>query len=106
MMDFAALKEGLVADGYSDDTAYARIAHDVVLLANTKEQIFAEKLKSLLGTQVQIKTGRKKSKVEIEFYSEEDLERILGLIGQHRAASNQERIEKLRQFSQTGKFTV
>ena len=32
-MDFAALKEGLVADGYSDDTAYARIAHDVVLKA-------------------------------------------------------------------------
>ena len=66
----------------------------------------AEKLKNLLGTQVQIKTGRKKSKVEIEFYSEEDLERILGLIGQQREASNQERIEKLRQFSQTGKFTV
>ena len=66
----------------------------------------AEKLKNLLGTQVQIKTGRKKSKVEIEFYSEEDLERILGLIGQHRETSNQERIEKLRQFSQTGKFTV
>lgn len=66
----------------------------------------AEKLKTLLGTQVQIKTGRKKSKVEIEFYSEEDLERILGLIGQHRAASNQDKIEKLRQFSQTGRFTV
>ena len=66
----------------------------------------AEKLKTLLGTQVQIKTGREKSKVEIEFYSEEDLERILGLIGQHRAASNQDKIEKLRQFSQTGRFTV
>ena len=66
----------------------------------------AERLKNLLGTQVQIKTGRKKSKVEIEFYSEEDLERILGLIGQQRETSNQERIEKLRQFSQTGKFTV
>ena len=66
----------------------------------------AEKLQNILGTQVQIKTGRKKSKVEIEFYSEEDLERILGLIGERRDASNQERIEKLRQFSQTGKFTV
>lgn len=74
--------------------------------ANIYIQEAAEKLKSLLGTQVQIKTGRKKSKVEIEFYSEDDLERIMGLIGQHRAASNQERIEKLRQFSQTGKFTV
>ena len=66
----------------------------------------AEKLQNILGTQVQIKTGRKKSKVEIEFYSEEDLERILGLIGERRDVSNQERIEKLRQFSQTGKFTV
>lgn len=66
----------------------------------------AERLQAFLGTQVQIKTGRKKSKVEIEFYSEEDLERILLLMGQQQSAANQEKIEKLRQFSQTGKFTV
>lgn len=33
MMNFDALKDRLVADGYSDDTAYAKIAHDIVLKA-------------------------------------------------------------------------
>ena len=32
-MNFDALKDRLVADGYSDDTAYAKIAHDIVLKA-------------------------------------------------------------------------
>ena len=32
-MDFAVFKDRLVAAGYSDDTAYARIAHDIVLKA-------------------------------------------------------------------------
>lgn len=36
-----------------------------------------DKLKLLLGTQVKIKPGKIKSKIEIEFYSAEDLERIL-----------------------------
>lgn len=33
MMNFDAFKDRLVADGYSDDTAYAKIAHDIVLKA-------------------------------------------------------------------------
>lgn len=37
-------------------------------------------LKEFFGTNVQIKKGKKKSKIEIEFYSDEDLERILQLI--------------------------
>lgn len=36
-----------------------------------------DKFKLLLGTQVRIKSGKMKSKLEIEFYSPEDLERIL-----------------------------
>jgi ParB family chromosome partitioning protein len=36
-----------------------------------------EKLKMFFGTQVKIKPGKIKSKIEIEYYSEEDLERIL-----------------------------
>ena len=28
-MDFAVFKDRLVATGYSDDTAYAKIAHDI-----------------------------------------------------------------------------
>lgn len=40
-----------------------------------------ESLKSLFGTKVNIVKGTKKGKIEIEYYSEEDLERILGLLG-------------------------
>lgn len=38
------------------------------------------KMKQILGTKVQITKGRKKGKIEIEYYSDEDLERILYLI--------------------------
>ena len=34
----------------------------------------------ILGTKVQILNGRKKGKIEIEYYSPDDLERLLGLI--------------------------
>lgn len=40
-----------------------------------------ESLKSLFGTKVSIVKGVKKGKIEIEYYSEEDLERILQLLG-------------------------
>jgi len=36
-----------------------------------------ERLKNFLGTKVEINCGRKKGKIEIEYYSAEDLERIL-----------------------------
>lgn len=36
-----------------------------------------ERLKMVLGTQVRIKNGRNKGKIEIEYYSGEDLERII-----------------------------
>lgn len=36
-----------------------------------------DKLKMILGTQVKIKPGKVKSKIEIEFYSAEDLDRII-----------------------------
>jgi ParB family chromosome partitioning protein len=36
-----------------------------------------ERLKHLLGTQVKIKPGKLRSKIEIEFYSSDDLERII-----------------------------
>ena len=48
MMNFDALKDRLVADGYSDDTAYAKIAHDIVLKAvqahagNAAGHVFAD----------------------------------------------------------------
>lgn len=45
-----------------------------------------DRLKSALGTQVVIRTGKKKSKIEIEFYSEEELERLLELLTAERKA--------------------
>lgn len=42
-----------------------------------------ERLQVRLGTSVQIKPGKKKGKIEIEYYSEDDLERILDLLAAH-----------------------
>lgn len=39
-----------------------------------------ENLRTSLGTKVAIKAGKKKGKIEIEYYSEEELERIINLI--------------------------
>jgi ParB family transcriptional regulator, chromosome partitioning protein len=50
-----------------------------------------EKLKMFFGTQVKIKPGKVKSKIEIEYYSEEDLERILENI------ANQKEVEFVSQ---------
>ncbi len=39
-----------------------------------------ERLRRAFGTQVRILPGKKKGKIEIEYYSEEDLERIIALV--------------------------
>ncbi|MDR3240413.1 MAG: ParB/RepB/Spo0J family partition protein [Clostridiales bacterium] len=39
-----------------------------------------EDLKNILGTKVSIHDGRKKGKIEIEFYSKDELDRLIGLI--------------------------
>ncbi|MDR3560976.1 MAG: ParB/RepB/Spo0J family partition protein [Negativicutes bacterium] len=41
-----------------------------------------ERLKMILGTQVRIKPGKLKSKIEIDFYSEDDLERIIEVLSE------------------------
>lgn len=65
-----------------------------------------DKLTQMFGTQVRIQTGKKKSKLEIEFYSNEDLERIMGTMLERQQSTKQAKMDALRQFSQTGKFTV
>lgn len=40
----------------------------------------AEQLKQILGTNVSISQGKKKSRIEIEFYSDDDLDRIIELL--------------------------
>ncbi len=55
-----------------------------------KKEIFLteaeDRLKSALGTQVIIRPGKKKSKIEIEFYSEDELQRLLELLTAERKA--------------------
>ncbi|WP_425059438.1 Stage 0 sporulation protein J [Sporomusa carbonis] len=41
---------------------------------------FEDRLKVMLGTKVKIKPGKLKSKIEIEYYSQEDLERIVEML--------------------------
>ena len=40
----------------------------------------AKDLKSIFGTKVTIKNGKKKGKIEIEYYSPDELDRIVGLM--------------------------
>ncbi|MBP3780165.1 MAG: ParB/RepB/Spo0J family partition protein [Selenomonas sp.] len=76
----------------------------------TEQDVFirdaVDKLTQMFGTQVRIHTGKKKSKLEIEFYSPEDLERIMGTMMERHQSTKQAKMDALRQFSQTGKFTV
>lgn len=56
-----------------------------------KREIFVaeaeDRLKMVLGTQVRIKPGKIKSKIEIEFYSAEDLERIIEVLSAQQYAA-------------------
>lgn len=78
--------------------------------AKPEQDIFirdaVNKLKKMFGTQVRIQMGKKKSKLEIEFYSPDDLERIMGTMLERQQNTKQAKMDALRQFSQTGKFTV
>ena len=78
--------------------------------AKAEQDVFVrdavDKLTEMFGTQVRIQTGKKKSKLEIEFYSPEDLERIMNTMLQRQQDVKEQKMAALRQFSQTGKFTV
>lgn len=65
-----------------------------------------EKLKMFFGTQVKIYPGKKKSKIEIEFYSVDDLDRIIETLLEQRAISTEEKKALLRQVSTTKNFSV
>lgn len=65
-----------------------------------------EKLTQLFGTQVKIKSGVKKSRIEIEFYSDDDLERIMSLVAPTGDELKRRQIEALRKISLSQKFTV
>ncbi|MBR4695995.1 MAG: ParB/RepB/Spo0J family partition protein [Selenomonadaceae bacterium] len=65
-----------------------------------------EKLRQFLGTQVKILNGKKKNRIEIEFYSEEDLERIIQNLIQAKEDVKQQKIDALRKISRSQNFTV
>lgn len=53
--------------------------------ANINSEVYetmAKNLNTILGTKVNIKNGKNKGKIEIEYYSEEELDRIFCLINQ------------------------
>ncbi len=53
----------------------------VNLSANTDIKNLEEKLQHVLGTKVRIHHGKKRGRVEIEYYSFDDLERLLKILG-------------------------
>ncbi len=54
----------------------------------------AQSLKQLLGTNVSIKRGKSKSRIEIEFYSDDDLQRLVELIsGENNRQSSRKKID-------------
>ncbi len=66
-----------------------------------------DKLKMFFGTSVRIKGTGKKKKLEIDFSSNEELERIIGLISDKtRDMDNADKLAKLRAYSTKGKFSV
>lgn len=48
---------------------------------------FEDRLKVILGTKVRIKPGKLKSKIEIEYYSNEDLERLMEMLSREQQGS-------------------
>ena len=64
------------------------------------------KLTEYLGTQVKIMSGKRKSRIQIDFYSEDDLSRILDSLMKSSADAKQRMIEELRKASLSKNFTV
>ncbi|WP_066505169.1 ParB/RepB/Spo0J family partition protein [Abyssisolibacter fermentans] len=57
-----------------------KIADKVIKYKEPNIQALEEDLMKLLGTKVIVNTKKKKGKIEIEFYNEEDLKRIIDII--------------------------
>ncbi len=47
---------------------------------NSDYQVITEELEKILGTKVEISMGKKRGKITIEIYSDEDIERILSIL--------------------------
>ncbi|UZE45062.1 ParB/RepB/Spo0J family partition protein [Selenomonas sputigena] len=65
-----------------------------------------DKLKMFFGTQVRIRSRGKKNRIEIDFSSEEDLNRILDSLLEKKNRLLEDKKAALRQFSAGERFTV
>ncbi len=79
--------EALVKKLLADENALAELTTKMQENKDVYVDDVTQRLKQVLGTNVSIKQGKKKSCIEIEFYSEEDLHRLLDLMleGQRRS---------------------
>ncbi|MGF7060625.1 ParB/RepB/Spo0J family partition protein [Brassicibacter mesophilus] len=68
------LVKGLIEDNSVEKKQKVKKRKDPSLIE------FEESLRKILGTKVQIIKGKKKGKIEIEYYSDEDLDRILEVL--------------------------
>ena len=74
----------MAAKKAAEETEKADTEHQAQLESVTQAYRRAEsELRSVLGSQVHIRPGKKKSKIEIEYYNNEDLDRILGIFKGH-----------------------
>ena len=111
--DLSARQSEALARKLQENPAYLKEKNPQGKAAGKEQDVFladaAERLTHLFGTQVKIQPGRKKSRIEIEFYSAEDLERIMETIlnpPEHPKAVRQQNAGGQRNVFQSQKFTV
>ena len=88
------------------ETAEAKEAESPGETAKIFLQEAEDKLKMFFGTQVRIRSQGKKNRIEIDFSSEEDLNRILDSLLEKKSRLLEDKKAALRQFSAGERFTV
>lgn len=58
-----------------------------------------EQLKQILGTNVNIKQGKKKSRIEIEFYNDDDLTRLVELLMEKQESPQMKKARIIKDFN-------
>lgn len=93
-----------------DNPAYFKEKNAKEKAAKQEPDVFladaADRLTHLFGTQVKIQPGKKKSRIEIAFYSADDLERIMEMLARCQTAVSGQKSENSRKVFQAQKFTV
>ena len=90
----------------AEETAEAKEAESPEETEKIFLQEAEDKLKMFFGTQVRIRSQGKKNRIEIDFSSEEDLNRILDSLLEKKNRLLEDKKAALRQFSAGERFTV